>query len=117
MVDLREKLKKTEEIDLFGLEEALAKINIELLNPTGNKLYTVTDVTANEIFILAYLISLSKKLGIKIIDTWTEKFLLLRISRFRLGRREFVFISGGLREVGERRKGGGGLKDMFAGFR
>jgi hypothetical protein len=118
MANLRERLQKTEGSDLFGLEEALAKINMELLNPTGEKLFTVSDVTATEIFPLTYLLTLSKKLNNTLMEKWAEKFLLLRISRFRLGRREFVFISGGLREVSEARKGTqkGGLKNLFSGF-
>ena len=119
MANIRDKLQKTEGGELFGLEEALAKINLELLNPTGQKLLTVSDVTAMEIFPLSYLYALSKKLNSKIMEDWAEKFLLLRISRFRLGRREFVFISGGLREVSEARRGGqkGGLGQLFSGFR
>jgi hypothetical protein len=119
MANIRDRLQKTEGGELFGLEEALAKINMELLNPSGEKLYTVSDVTATEIFPLAYLLTLSKKLDSKLMEKWAEKFLLLRISRFRLGRREFVFISGGLREVSEARKGGqkGGLANLFSGFK
>jgi len=119
MASLRDKLQKTEGSELFGLEEALAKINMELLNPTGEKLYTVSDVTASEIFPLAYLLTLSKKLNVPLMEKWVDKFLLLRISRFRLGRREFVFISSGLREVSEARKGGqkGSLSSLFSGFK
>jgi hypothetical protein len=120
MANIRDKLQKTEGGDLFGLEEALAKINLELLNPTGQKLLTVSDVTAMEIFPLAYLYALSKKLGSKIMEDWAEKFLLLRISRFRLGRREFVFISGGLQATSEARKSGSGrssLGNLFSGFK
>jgi len=119
MANLRDKLQKTEGSDLFGLEEAMAKINMELLNPTGEKLYTVSDITAQEVFPLSYMLTLSKKLNIPLMEKWAEKFLLLRISRFRLGRREFVFISSGLREVSEARKGGqkGGLSNLFSGFK
>jgi hypothetical protein len=119
MANIRDRLQKTEGGELFGLEEALAKINMELLNPSGEKLYTVSDVTATEIFPLSYLLTLSKKLDSKLMNQWAEKFLLLRISRFRLGRREFVFISGGLREVSEARKGSqkGGLANLFSGFK
>jgi hypothetical protein len=119
MANLRDKLQKTEGSELFGLEEAMAKINMELLNPTGEKLFTVSDVTAQEIFPLTYLLTLSKRLNSTLMEKWVEKFLLLRISRFRLGRREFVFISGGLREVSEARKTGqkGGLAGIFSGFK
>ena len=107
MADFREKFKKSGQEEMFGLEEALAKINIELLNPTGNKLYTVSDVTAKEIYPLVYLLSVAKKFKSKVIENWINHFLLMRISRFRLGRREFVFISGGMREVSEARGGKG----------
>jgi hypothetical protein len=118
MANLRDKLQKTEGSELFGLEEAMAKINMELLNPTGEKLFTVSDVTAQEIFPLTYLLTLSKRLNSTLMEKWVEKFLLLRISRFRLGRREFVFISGGLRDISEQRKAPkGGLAGIFSGFK
>lgn len=118
MAGIRDKMKQAQEGEIFGLEEALAKINIELLNPVGNKVLTVSDITAKEVFPLAYLLTLGKRLNTKVIEKWVHNFLLLRISRFRLGRREFVFISGGLREVSEKRGGGKtGLKDLFSGFR
>lgn len=118
MVNVRDRLKQSTEGEIFGLEEAMAKINMELINPTGNKLFTVSDITANEVFPLAYLLSLSKRLGGSTIEKWVTNFLLLRISRFRLGRREFVFVSGGMREVSEQRGGRRqGLQNLFAGFR
>jgi len=117
MVNIRDKVKQTTEGEIFGLEEALAKINMELLNPQGNKLYTVSDITANEVFPLAYLLTLGKKMKTSVMERWVHNFLLLRISRFRLGRREFVFISGGMREVSEKRGGKAGMKDLFSGFR
>lgn len=117
MAGVREKLKQAQEGEIFGLEEALARINIELLNPVGNKVLTVSDITAKEVFPLAYLLTLGERLKTGIIKKWVHNFLLLRVSRFRLGRREFVFISGGLRDVSERRGGKTGLKDLFSGFR
>lgn len=115
---IRDKVKQTTgEGDVFGLEEALARINIELLNPTGNKLYTVSDITAKEVFPLAYLLSLGKKLKTDMFRKWVESFLLLRVSRFRLGRREFVYISGGMREVSERRGGKSSISSLFSGFK
>jgi len=117
MADIREKLQQTGSNEVFGLEEALAKINIELLNPTDNKLLTVSDITAKEVFHLSYLLTMAEKLNSKIIKKWVENFLLLRISRYRLGRREFVFISGGMRDMSQRKGGKTGISDLFAGFK
>jgi hypothetical protein len=47
--------------------------------------------------------------------TWVEDFLLLRISRLRAGRTEFVVVLSGIREFAEMKKKGK-LGDMFQGL-
>lgn len=105
------------ESSIVGTEEALARIAMELLKPTEEKLFTVTDVTAEEIFGLATLLRYAKIFKSKVIEDWIKEFLLLRISRFRLGRREFIMLSTGIKEASEEKRRGKKLGDLFAGLR
>jgi intein-encoded DNA endonuclease-like protein len=89
---------------------------VDFNNPTGNKLFTLTDVTPEEIFGLPTILILGKWFKSKIVDDWVEKFLLLRQSRFRLGRREFMMTATGIREAGEAKKKEK-LTNVFAGLK
>jgi hypothetical protein len=89
---------------------------MELLKPEGEKLFTVTDVTPEEIFGISTLNRFGKYFKSTIIGDWVKDFLLLRISRFRLGRKEFILLSTGIKEVSEGRKKGK-VQDLFAGLR
>lgn len=102
--------------EVFGPEEATAKILTEMLNPQGDKIYTVSDVTAEEIFGLTALKMYGKTFKSKIVDDWIKHFLLLRISRFRLGRREFVVMATGIREIAEEKRKRK-PSDLFAGLK
>jgi len=114
MVEAR---KETPTPEVFGTEEALAKIAMEMLKPEGEKLFTVTDVTAQEIFGLSAMLRYAKIFKSKLIEEWVKDFLLLRISRFRLGRREFIILGTGIKEVAEERRKKGKLSDLYAGLR
>ncbi len=107
--------EKKDERETMGIDEALARISTELLDPRGDKLFTVTDLTPEEIFGIPLLLSISEELGSKLIKKWVKTFMLARVSRFRLGRREFVLLGTGIRETEERKKKMG-IKDVFAGF-
>jgi hypothetical protein len=89
---------------------------MELLNPEKEKLYTVTDVTPEEIFGIPTLLRFADSFKSDLIKSWIKDFLLLRISRFRMGRREFILLSTGIKEVSEKRKGGK-VGDLFAGLK
>lgn len=102
---------------LMGIEEALAKISMELLEPEEDKLMTVSDVTPEEVFTLALLMAYGKEFKSKMIDEWIKKFLLLRISRWRMGRREFLLLGTGLREATEEKSKKASLKSLFAGMK
>jgi hypothetical protein len=102
--------------EVFGPEEALARVVSEMLSPQGDKLKTVTDVTPQEIFGLATIQQYAKVFGSTLIEGWVKEFLLLRISRLRLSRREFVLLSAGIRETGEKKRGGK-VQDLYAGLR
>jgi hypothetical protein len=114
---MAEREKEAPSSEVFGTEEALAKIAMELLKPEGEKLLTVTDVTPEEIFGLPTLLSFSDYFKSKLIKDWIRNFLLLRISRLRMGRREFILLSTGIKEVAEARKRGGRIGDLFAGLK
>lgn len=105
------------EAEVFGSEEALAKISMELLDPSDRKLFTVTDVTPEEIFGLSVLNRFADKFDSDVMHDWVEDFCLFRISRLRAGRNEFVVINTGLREFGEMRKKGSDIRNVFSGLK
>jgi hypothetical protein len=113
MADVR---KETPSPEIVGTEEALARIALEMLKPEGEKLYTVTDVTAQEIFGITKMLRYANIFKSKIIQEWAKDFLLLRISRFRLGRREFIILGTGIKEVAEAKKGKK-ITDLYQGLR
>ena len=50
-----------------------------------------------------------------LIKDWVREFLLLRISRLRAGRTEFVIVLSGMREFAELKKKGK-VTDLFSGL-
>jgi hypothetical protein len=116
-LDFRKGIKK--EVDdrgVVGLDEALARVSMEMMEPTENKLFTITDVTSEEIFGLSGLLTFANKIESDLIKRWVDLFLLMRISRFRLGRKEFLYILGGLQQVSHSKGGAKSAKDLFAGL-
>jgi hypothetical protein len=51
----------------------------------------------------------------KLSENWIKEFLLLRISRLRAGRTEFVIVLSGIREFAELKKKGK-VTDLFQGL-
>ena len=88
----------------------------EMLSPSGDKLFSVTDVTAQEIFGISILKRMGKVFKSAVVDEWIDDFLRLRISRFRLGRREFVIFGSGQSEKIEARKKGKAT-DLYSGLK
>jgi len=103
------------ESEVYGTEEALARISMELLKPEEEKLLTVTDVTPIEIFGIPTLMALGKMFNSKLTEEWIKKFLMLRISRLRAGRTEFTIILSGMREFAELKKKGK-ISDIYSGL-
>jgi hypothetical protein len=117
MGSLRQKAESTTG-EIVGFEEAMAKINLELMNPVGDKLKTLSDVTPQEVFGLSIIGVYERLFNSKVLSSWTKDFLDFRISRLRLGRREFVSIGTGMSEYAASKKGpsrGGG--DIFGGLK
>jgi hypothetical protein len=114
MADLRE---QTPDTTVFGIEEATAKMLTTFEAPFGDKLKTLSDITPHEVFGLNLINQYGKIFHSKITEGWIKDHLLLRISMFRMGRKEDILIATGLREGVETKKGKGKLTDLFAGFR
>lgn len=108
--------KEADEGGVVGLDEALAKVSLELMRPEGERLYTVSDLTPEEVFGVASLLGYAEKLNSQAIKDWVRYLLLLRVSRFRLGRKEFLMILAGLQQVSGGKGGGKSVKDLFSGF-
>jgi len=97
----------------LGQEEALAKSLLELTQPEKIELFS--DLNDEEIIALSALLTWGKELKIKVLKTFVQQFLRLRVSRYRLGRREIaltVGMAGG--SVGVKPKS---VKDLFAGLK
>lgn len=101
------------ESQIFGIDEAIAKISTQLMTPTKNNIYTISDVTPEEIFGIALILEMGDKFNSKIIKKWVDNFLMLRVSRLRLGRKELMMIGTGMRQQEERKKG---TSNLFAGL-
>jgi hypothetical protein len=116
-LEMRQKLKKeSEEMGIVGLDEALAKVSLELMKPADERLHTVSDLTPEEIFGMSAMLSYADYLDSDLIRQWVRHFLLLRVSRFRLGRKEFLLILGGLQQISAMKGGAKSTKDLFAGL-
>jgi len=109
--------KKDEHAEIFGIEEAMAKVNLELMNPKEDKLKTLSDVTPQEVFGLSILATYANIFNSSVISNWIQEFLQLRISRLRLGRREFVSLGTGMSEYAQQKKKAKGTGELFAGMR
>jgi len=88
---------------------------MELLNPTGEKLKTVTDVTPKEIFGLPVLFMLANRFKSEMAKDYGNDFMRLRISRQRASRGEFIFMSSGLGMMNQDKKMKG-MGDLFQGL-
>jgi hypothetical protein len=84
------------------------------MTPTEENLFTITDVTPEEIFAIAVLLGYAKKFNSTIAVKWVDDFLLLRISRLRIGRKELLMLGSGMRREAERKRGS--ATDLFAGL-
>jgi len=106
--------EKAPESDVFGLEEALAKISTKLMSPEDIDLLALSDLTPDEIFGVPLLQAYADVFGSTIMNNWTKRFLKGRISRFRKGRGEGLVL--GIGQKQEQQKRSSGIKDLFAGL-
>jgi len=108
--------KEEEEPTVFGVEEAIAKIAIEQMKPEGEKLFTITDLMPEEVFGIALLNRYAEILNSDVMKNWIRDFLLLRISRWRMGRKENLVTLTGIREIVEEKRKAK-VTDLYAGLR
>ncbi|MEM2506256.1 MAG: hypothetical protein QXF61_04350 [Nitrososphaeria archaeon] len=97
---------------ILGFEEQVA---VCLRDISPKKLTMQSDVDDEEIPNLCVLYVLDKNFKINVLKEFADNFLELRISRFRLGRREIIGLGTGVAEP-ERRKLKT-LRDLFVGIR
>jgi len=105
-------LKKDEEEEkkkVFGPEEALAKIGMEILYPEEENLPLLSDLTPREILYLSALRTVSNVFDVEEIYDFISQFLKFRVSRLRLGRKELILFGAGIREEMARATKGKGL--------
>jgi hypothetical protein len=115
MADIRDKLDAKQRV--YGTEEALATIFLQLLDPTDDNLLTVSDVTPQEIFGISVLRAYSSVLESGTMKNWVADFLRLRVSRVRIGRKELILLGSGIRDYLESKsKGKTRFGDLFSGL-
>jgi flagellar motor switch protein FliG len=103
--------KPTEKI--YGPDEAIAKGIMSLLHSPNTKI--LSDLDDEEILNLSLLMMIGNTIKSEVIKGLCENFLQLRVSRYRLGRREMVSVARSSEEPD--RKKAKGIKDLFSGLR
>jgi hypothetical protein len=88
-------------------EEALAKVSLILARTENPKL--LSDIRIEEVSLLTALHVVGDMLDFKILDTFSENFEMLRVSKDRQGRKELLEIASEIRRQPERMGGLGGL--------
>ena len=102
---------------VYGTEEAIAQLITQLMDVEKNKVKMLSDIDDLEIGALTVLSCIGEKLKLKSLTAFVDNFCRLRISRYRLGRREAVRIASySTAEAGERKRAKS-IRDLFAGIR
>jgi hypothetical protein len=115
-MDMRKSLRdKDPSQEVFGLDEALARTITQLAEPTEDKIKTMSDLTPKEIFFMARLFMISSEYNLSGIDAWCRDFLRLRVSRFRIGRKEMFVLGSGIGSSEKQKKAN--ISDLFAGLK
>jgi len=101
---------------VVGTEEAVARIGMEFLSPDKENVPLLTDLTPKEIFIISGLQALADFYNSKIINNFILTFQKLRVSRYRIGRKELILFATGLKEIEEEKRKGKQLGSLLAGL-
>lgn len=101
---------------VVGTEEAVARIGMEFLSPEKENMPMLTDLTPKEIFILSGLRSLADFYNSIIMKRFILLFMKLRVSRYRIGRKELILFATGLKELEEEKRKGKQLGSLIAGL-
>lgn len=102
---------------LMGTEEAIAKTIDEMMDVKRDKAKMLTDLDIEEISVLALLETIGKTLKLKSLLMFTDNFCRFRISKARLGRKEFtsmITMAGFNLEQNNRAKS---IRSLFGGIR
>lgn len=101
-------MKKIEFGKIVGPDEAQSTLTLDFTFPEDiEKLKSVTDLTAREVFYISFMFSIFEKFGVnnlKIVRGYFENFLRFRISMWREGRKETLMSLFGMREMSEEEK-------------
>jgi len=103
-------VKPTDKV--LGFEEQVAKSLGEI---SVSDVKERTDLDDEEILNLSVIYLWGEILGVKCLKKFADNFCKLRVSRFRLGRREIVALGSSTAEPEKRKLRN--LKDLFAGIR
>jgi len=119
MVSTIKRFKEVGGGEVFGPEESIARIMMNLLAPEHPEILKMTsDITAREVFSLSILDTIDKKREnpkVRVIPTFIENLLRFRASMWRKSRKEFLFFVAGIRELESRKKKQS--FDLYAGLR
>lgn len=117
MPSLQKKLRdETVDSSIFGIEESQARLMTGFDNPTGERLFALSDITPNEVFGLNLIKSYADKFSSPLVDDWIKRHLLFRISRLRIGRKELVLLLSGIAQS-EKSGKKKSLSDLFSGLK
>jgi hypothetical protein len=97
----------------YGQEEAVAKGILDLLKTEKKKIFS--DIEDDHILNLSILFTWAEMIKCEAIKKVCENFLELRVSRFRLGRREIIAVASYSGEP--ERKKVRSITDLFKGMR
>jgi len=101
--------------DVYGKEEAMAKILVELSRTESPKL--LSDIDEEEIPILIGLGRLKDKLNSDLLGSCIKEFLEYRVSLHRQGRQEMITVALASRYQSGSGKSKSGLKSLLSGLR
>jgi len=107
---------ETPEAEVFGREEALAKISMELLKTEKYK-KILSDLTIDEINAIVSLLAIGRLIDSDLINNIVNDFLELRVSKDRLGRKEILAFALSFGIEGETRGRSRGIGSLFAGLK
>ena len=116
-MEIKDKFKIASGDGVFGTEEASAKIMEQLIDPRGDMIKTVSDITPHEVFGLATLSMYAYMFRSKYMKNWIDNFLRLRVSRSRLGRKEFEIMIAGMKQAEAQSLKGKSFGSLFGGLR
>jgi len=109
-------VKVEPEADVYGREEALAKISMELLKTKKYK-KILSDLSVDEINVVVSLLTIGKLIQSDLIKNIIDEFLELRVSKDRMGRKEILSFALSFGLEGETRGRSRGIGSLFAGLK